>query len=160
MGWNIRSYRAADRDDVLRITVESFTEVAIERNIERRFGPIRGRDWKWRKARQVDRELTADPAGAFIAESDGRVAAYVTTWSDIEAGVGFIPNLAVDGAYRNQGIGRALIDRALTHFRSLGLTHARIETLDQNPVGPTLYPACGFTEVARQIHYCRALNER
>ena len=29
---------------------------------------------------------------------------------------------------------------------------AKIETLDQNDVGKRLYPACGFVEVARQIH--------
>jgi hypothetical protein len=27
----------------------------------------------------------------------------------------------------------------------------------QNPVGNHLYPACGFVEVARQVHFARRL---
>ncbi len=59
---------------------------------------------------------------------------------------------------RGQGLGRQLITHALDYFRSLGLTHAKIETLDQNAIGQHLYPACGFVEVARQIHYVIALD--
>ncbi len=154
MKTTLRPYRAADRADVLRITVESFTEVAIERNIETRFGLIRGHDWRWRKSRQVERELDEDDHENFVAEAEGRVVGYITTRSDVAAGVGFIPNLAVAAEVRGQGIGRALIERALEHFRAKGLSHARIETLDQNPIGQALYPQCGFIEVARQIHYC------
>ena len=34
---------------------------------------------------------------------------------------------------------------------------AKIETLDQNPIGQKLYPSLGFREVARQIHYAMRL---
>jgi hypothetical protein len=36
---------------------------------------------------------------------------------------------------------------------------AKIETLEQNPVGQALYPDLGFQEVARQIHYAMRLAE-
>jgi ribosomal protein S18 acetylase RimI-like enzyme len=42
----------------------------------------------------------------------------------------------------------------------LGLSHARIETLDQNEIGQTLYPSMGFEEVARQVHYCLDLSDQ
>ena len=58
-----------------------------------------------------------------------------------------------------RGIGRRLIEHALQHFRGAGLTHARIETLEQNPVGQKLYPSLGFREIARQIHYGMRLDE-
>jgi ribosomal protein S18 acetylase RimI-like enzyme len=32
-----------------------------------------------------------------------------------------------------------------------------IETMGSNPVGQSLYPSCGFKEVARQIHYAQRL---
>ena len=35
---------------------------------------------------------------------------------------------------------------------------AKIETLEQTPVGTTFYPKMGFTEIARQIHYVQPLN--
>jgi hypothetical protein len=37
------------------------------------------------------------------------------------------------------------------------MTVAKIETLEQNPIGRRLYPALGFREVARQIHYAMPL---
>jgi ribosomal protein S18 acetylase RimI-like enzyme len=151
--YQIRPFRPADREAILRLTVDSFGGVAIEKNAENLFGLINGKDWKWRKARQVDCELERDPGGAFVAEDQGKVVGYVTTYSDRESGVGYIPNLAVDSEQRGSGIGRALIERALEHFRQQGLANARIETLQQNPIGQHLYPSCGFREVARQIYY-------
>ena len=156
--YSIRSFRPADRDEILRITIDSFVNVSIERNVEDSFGPIDGKDWKWRKARQVSAELDRDPDGAFVAECDERIVGYITTLRDHEAGIGLIPNLAVDASRRGGGIGRALIERALRHFRESGLAHARIETLQQNPVGQHLYPSCGFREVARQIYFAIDLH--
>src|SRR5207248_1339657 len=127
-------------------------------NIDKHFGPIHGHDWRWRKARHIDADVAANPDGVFVAEAEGEVVGYVTTRVDREAGLGQIPNLAVSATARNRGLGRQLIVYALNYFRSLGLSHARIETLDQNPVGQYLYPACGFTEVARQIHYVMDLD--
>ena len=39
------------------------------------------------------------------------------------------------------------------------MTVAKIETLEQNVIGRHLYPAIGFVEVARQIHYAMPLTE-
>jgi ribosomal protein S18 acetylase RimI-like enzyme len=153
----LRSYQPADLDALCRLTVDSFQGVSIDQNIESQFGPIHGRDWRWRKARQIEAETNANPSGTFVAEEAGKILGYITTEIDLEAGIGRIPNLAVAAEARNRGLGRLLIERVLDYFRSLGLTHAKIETLDQNPVGQHLYPACGFQEVARQVHYLRQL---
>lgn len=155
----IRCYRPDDRPRIVALTVEAFEGVSIDRNIERQFGLIAGKDWKWRKAKQVERELDENPDGCFVAEAHGQIVGYITTLIDSDAGIGFIPNLAVDSSHRGAGIGRSLIEHALRYFKRLGLTHARIETLEQNPVGQHLYPRCGFVEVARQIHYCRSLDD-
>jgi len=40
------------------------------------------------------------------------------------------------------------------------MTVARIETLEQNPIGRQLYPSLGFLEVARQIHFAIPLFPR
>jgi ribosomal protein S18 acetylase RimI-like enzyme len=45
----------------------------------------------------------------------------------------------------------------LDYFRAEGLEYAVIETMAQNAVGQHLYPACGFGEVARQVHFARRL---
>lgn len=157
METRIRKYRPKDLDAIKQITVEAFEGVSIDRNIEDRFGEINGHNWRWRKARHIDDDVAAHADGTFVAEREQKIVGYITTRVDHEAGVGLIPNLAVDESCRGQGLGRRLIQFALDYFRDEGLTHARIETLDQNSIGQTLYPDCGFQEVARQIHYCMAL---
>jgi len=92
-----------------------------------------------------------------VAEEDGQIVGYVTTWQDRAGGIGHIPNLAVAALHRNQGLGRTLLEHALNHFRAAGLTHAKIETLAQNAIGNHLYPSLGFVEVARQIHFVAKL---
>lgn len=153
----IRPYRPADLDALLRLTVESFAGVTLEQNVEEALGTLNGHDWRWRKARHLDEDVAANPAGVFVAECEGRVVGYVSTRTDREAGKGRIPNLAVAEEARNHGLGRRLIEHALDYFRSEGLAYAVIETMAQNPVGNHLYPACGFVEVARQVHFARRL---
>jgi ribosomal protein S18 acetylase RimI-like enzyme len=153
----IRTYRDDDLPVLRDMTVEAFNGVSIDHNIERHFGPIAGHDWRWRKARHVDDDVARQPDGVFVAEDHDQVVGYISTRADREAGLGLIMNIAVSPTYRGQGLGRVLIQHALDWFRSLGLSHAKIETLDQNPIGQHLYPSCGFQEVARQIHYVRTL---
>lgn len=153
----IRPYRPADLADLQRLTVASFGGVTLEQNVEDALGVLNGRDWRWRKARHIDEDAAANPNGIFVAEAGGAVVGYVTTRVDREAGRGRIPNLAVDAAARNHGLGRRLIEHALDYFRAEGLEYAVIETMAQNAVGDHLYRACGFVEVARQIHFARRL---
>lgn len=153
----IRPYEPNDLPILRALTVDAFEGVSIDHNMERRFGLIAGRDWRFRKALHIDHDVAANPRGVFVAEDGGEVVGYITTRVDHETGIGLIPNLAVAASYRGQGLGRTLIEHALDYFRAAGLTHAKIETLDQNPVGRHLYPACGFREVARQIHFVREL---
>lgn len=161
----IRPGRAEDIPLLREMTGAAFGGVSIDYGIEAIFGPIHGRDWRWRKMRHVDDDFGRDPSGLFVAESAGdgseeaaEVLGYVSTWPDHEAGIGHIPNLVVREDHRGRGIGRWLLLHALDHFRSLGLTHAKIETLVQNEVGRGLYESLGFREVARQIHFAMDLN--
>jgi len=153
MDYSIREYACDDLPKLRAITMEAFDGVSIDRNIEDRFGKIADRNWQWRKARHIDADAERDPNGIFVAEIDGEIVGYITTWIDQEGSTGLIPNLAVHSSVRGKGLGRALIQHALDYFRTLNLEFARIETLVQNSIGQSLYPTFGFEEVARQIHY-------
>jgi ribosomal protein S18 acetylase RimI-like enzyme len=154
---SIRAYRSEDLERIKRLTVEAFGGVTLEQNVEDALGPLHGHDWRWRKARHIDEDVAANSAGIFVAEGDGRFAGYITTRIDGEAGKGRIPNLAVAPDFRNQGVGKQLIEHALEYFRKQGLVYAMIETMAQNAVGNHVYRECGFLEVARQIHFARKL---
>jgi ribosomal protein S18 acetylase RimI-like enzyme len=137
--------------------VAGFDGVSIDRNIEGRFGPVGGRNWSERKAREVAFDCQMQPDGVFVAEAGGDVVGYVTTRLDEFARIGRIPNLAVAEEHRGRGIASALIRHALDWMQGRGMTMAKIETLEQNQRGQSLYPKLGFTEVARQIHYVMPL---
>jgi ribosomal protein S18 acetylase RimI-like enzyme len=162
MAINIRPFREPDRPVVRDLTIASFEGVSIDHNIDLRLGPIAGRDWRWRKARDVDRDIDLLGAELAVAEDDqsGAVVGYVTMQCDVESQIGWIHNLVVAGAARGQGLGRRLIAHALSYFRAAGMTVAKIETLDQNAIGRRLYPSLGFIEVAQQIHYAMPLLDR
>ncbi len=156
---SIRPFASSDLPAMLAITAEAFEPVSIDRNIETHIGgPIHGRDWQSRKLRQIEFDVEREPAGVFVAEDPGQVVGYITTFHDVEAGVGFIPNLAVAASHRGQGLGRRLIEHAIEHFRALGAQYVRIETLEQNEIGQSLYPSLGFEEICRQIHYGMRLD--
>jgi len=154
---SLRLYRPDDLQGIKGLTVESFGGVTIEENLEAALGTLSGHDWRWRKARHIDEDVAANPTGIFVAESQGRMVGYITTRLDRDAGKGRIPNLAVAEEFRGRGLGRQLIEHALDYFRAQGLAYAVIETMAQNPVGQHLYPACGFVEIARQVHFARKL---
>src|SRR6266568_5493922 len=154
---SLRLYRPDDLEAIKRLTIESFAGVTIEENLEAALGILNGRDWRWRKARHLDEDAAPNAPGIFVAEADNQVVGYITTRIDRAAGKGRIPNLAVAAEFRGLGLGRQLIERALEYFRAEGLVYAVIETMAQNAVGQHVYPACGFLEIARQVHFARKL---
>jgi len=154
----IRQYKKEDLDRLKEITAICFDGVSIDRNIEEQFGPIGDRDWRWRKLRHIDDDVQGERAlGVFVWEEKDLVGGYISTRIDYQSKIGTIPNLAVDPALQGGGIGRQLIEHALSYMRSEGMECAKIETLAQNPIGSHLYPDVGFEEVAHQIHYAMRL---
>lgn len=155
--FTIRKYQEGDLDAIKEITIICFDGVSMDQNIEKRFGRVGEQDWQFRKARHIDADVAANADGIFVAEVEGVVAGYVSTRVDSVTQIGGIPNLGVLPAYRKQGIGRVLLETAITYLREQGMTYARIETLEQNPIGQHLYPSLGFQEFARQIHFIKPL---
>jgi len=157
---SIRGYRPADLPRLQEITADTFGPVSIDRNMEQRLGAFGQGDWRTRKTAAIAEDCRVQPEGVFVAEdAGGNVVGYITTRLNPVSRIGWIPNLAVDPAYQGKGIGRALVEFAVEFFRQSGMEVAKIETLDQNPVGQKLYPSVGFVEVARQIHYAMRLDQ-
>ena len=156
----IRTYRPNDLNTLKDIIIICFEGVSIDHNIEKRFGQFAETDWKERKAKHMDADITANADGIFVYEDDGTVIGYITTRIDHESKIGGIPNLAVLPGHQGKGVGRALMKAAFDYFEEQGMSVAKIETLDQNAIGQNFYPRSGFTEIARQIHYVMPLKDR
>src|SRR5690242_19573422 len=95
----IRGYRPSDQEALRRLTVASFAGVTLEQNVEETLGVLNGHDWRWGKARHIEEDVAAIPAGVFVAESGGRVIGYVMALVDRATGKGRIPNLAVESTF-------------------------------------------------------------
>ena len=157
MSVEIRPYQPDDLAELKRITVKAFEGLALDQRIEEQIGVVHKRDWRWRKARDVEDDVQANPTGVFVALQGSEIVGYISTRIDHEAGKGRIPNLAVVADARGSGLGRQLIEHALTYFRQERMAFAVIETMAYNEVGNHLYPSCGFVEVGRQVHFARKL---
>lgn len=159
--YRIRPYQEGDLPRLQAITAETFGAVSIDNNMEQAFGAFGQGDWRSRKVAAIAEDCRLQPDGVFVVEATaGTVVGYVTTRLLRESRIGWIPNLAVDPAHQGGGLGRALIEHALAFFRDNGMEVAKIETLEQNPVGQALYPRLGFQEVARQVHYAQRLTPK
>lgn len=156
----IRPYRETDRPTLHALTVDAFEGVSIDRNIDRLLGPVAGRDWRLRKTRHLDEDIDATDSEVAVAEEagGGRTVGYVTLLYDRATRIGWIHHMAVVADLRGHGLGRRLLEHALGRLRAERMTIARIETLEQNPVGRHLFPTLGFREVARQIYYAMRLD--
>ena len=150
----IRTFTESDGEVLKEITIACFDRgCSIDYRIEDLFGLIDRKDWEWRKRRDIDGEIAANPAGIFVAEVEGCPIGYVTTHVDRATMMGSIPNLAVLPEHRRKGIARGLINHAVAYLKGEGMRYVRIQTLETNESGRHVYPACGFREIARQIHY-------
>jgi len=155
---SIRTYRPEDLEQLKKITAVCFAGTSIDQNIEAQFGRIGGLDWRWRKLRHIDADVAGDHAkGVFVCEVDGQVVGFISARVDPESRIGWIPNLAVLPEHQGAGLGKQLMQTALDYLRAQGMECAKIESLEQNPIGPHFYPRLGFREVARQVHFVMRL---
>src|SRR3954454_18248928 len=113
----IRPFRPDDLPRLQDITAETFGPVSIDKNMERLLGPFGHGGWQSRKVEAVAEDCRLQPDGVFVAEDPSageRVVGYVTTRLNPTSLVGWIPNLAVDPAHQGRGLGRLLLQTALT----------------------------------------------
>jgi ADP-ribose pyrophosphatase YjhB (NUDIX family)/GNAT superfamily N-acetyltransferase len=81
-----------------------------------------------------------------VAEADGGVVgllvlSFVPALSGLRA---LVDDLAVDPAYRRQGIGAALVETAVQRADRRGATHLLVDTSRGDPSARDFYQACGF----------------
>src|SRR5271165_6669582 len=98
----IRPYQPADRGAVVALTLAAFQGVSIDHNLDTLMGPIAGRDWRWRKSRDIEEDIDTPGSELAVAEDagNGTPVGYVTMAIDPESRIGWIHNLAVDASLR------------------------------------------------------------
>lgn len=86
----------------------------------------------------------------FVAEREGRLVAYCIGTIEPEIPIywqrscGWIHDIFVDPAYRNEGIARQLITLSVEKFKQLGIQQVRLNTAALNDTARELFKSCGF----------------
>lgn len=88
-----------------------------------------------------------------VALSGESVVGYAVSWCVIDEAE--LANLAVVPAMRGQGIGAALLDRALSDARAAGCVVMHLEVREANAAARALYESRGFGMVGRRKRYYR-----
>jgi ribosomal protein S18 acetylase RimI-like enzyme len=96
------------------------------------------------------------PRTIFLQAPNGDLAAYALTFSFGTRGD--VRQIAVDPAYRNQGVGRRLFDEIASRYRAAGVTEWRLEVRKDNAPAIALYRSVGM-EVLRELETLRLSRE-
>lgn len=97
-------------------------------------------------------ERCLDAPAFLVAERAGEIVGYVIGDVTPNHGrdIGHVKDLAVAPDARRQGLGRALLARALSRFAAAGATIAKLEVRATNAAALSLYRDVGF-EVLRRL---------
>lgn len=83
-----------------------------------------------------------------VAEIDGRVVAFesIVFYKTLfhRGGTALINELIIDQAYRGQGIGSALVSRAVEEAKGRGMDEIEVGTEISNHGAAAFYKSCGF----------------
>lgn len=93
---------------------------------------------------ELDRAL--DAKALFVAEEDGELVGFVSSWPD--GPVGRIGDLYVAAKARRGGTGKALVETVVETLRARGATHL---LLNANLAALTFYERLGFREESRNL---------
>lgn len=112
----LRPMRVDDVPEAERLSAESFHAVDLARHVPgtpvpARRSPDRGAVWAQRTAHLV----STDPGGCWVAEVDGTLVGFATSY--VRELTWFLATFAVRPGLQGQGVGRRLLDTAMTHGR-------------------------------------------
>lgn len=93
------------------------------------------------------------PSHVRVAEVAGRVAGYATIDARADERLARIGLIAIDESFRGRGLGRALVESALTCAASWKLDRVEVVTQGRNVAAQRLYQRCGFLTRGVQLQY-------
>jgi [ribosomal protein S18]-alanine N-acetyltransferase len=103
-------------------------------------------------------EILENPsARCWVAEVEGKIAAMLVLWFVVDEV--HIATIATHPDYRQQGIGKLVLLRALREAHAEGARRAFLEVRASNTVAQTMYLKYGFIVTGRRPRYYKNNNE-
>lgn len=101
--------------------------------------------------------LRRNPDTCFVAEDGGEIVGVILSGHDGRRG--FIHHTAVKVSARGQGIGGALVDRALAALKAEGITKVAMVVFQRNEIGNRFWEGRGFEARGDLVYRNKSLVE-
>lgn len=90
----------------------------------------------------IDKYLRRNPTSNFVAEDDGKIIGVIMSGHDGRRG--YIYHTAVLPNYRNQGIAKKLVDKAMSALDKEGINKVGLVAFERNESGNVFWENIGF----------------
>ena len=101
--------------------------------------------------------LKRNPDTCFVADVENVIVGAILVGNDGRRG--YIYHTAVNPQYRNQGIGKNLVDTSVTALQKIGINKAALVAFDRNEAGNDFWDKMGFTVRNDLVYRNKALSE-
>lgn len=106
----------------------------------------------------IETFLRRNPETCFVASHDEKVIGVILCGHDGRRG--YIYHTVVDRQYRNQGIGSALIDAAISALQAEGITRVCLNVMESNESGKRFWTRRGWEKKDFLGFYSRSITDR
>lgn len=106
----------------------------------------------------IAKYLARNPDTCFVAESDDIIIGVILCGHDGRRG--YIYHTCVSEAYRNQGIGTALVDNATKALIEQGINKVALVAFQDNTLGNSFWDLQGFEDRDDLVYRNKSLNIR
>lgn len=105
----------------------------------------------------VDRFLKRNPVTSVVAEEDGRIVGSILCGHDGRRGC--LYHVCVDVDFRREGIGKAMVVRAMETLKAEEISKVSLIAFAENDIGNAFWNTIGWTERLDLNYYDFVLNE-
>ena len=105
----------------------------------------------------VARFLKRNPTTSVVAEEDGKIVGSILCGHDGRRGCFY--HVCVDEAYRMQGIGKAMVVKAMEALKEEKINKVSLIAFTQNDIGNAFWKEIGWTKREDLNYYDFTLNE-
>ena len=106
----------------------------------------------------VERFLRRNPTTSVVAEADGRIVGSILCGHDGRRGC--LYHVCVHADYRRQGIGKAMVVRAMEKLKEEQISKVSLIAFTQNDIGNAFWNTIGWTKRLDLNYYDFVLNEK
>ena len=98
----------------------------------------------------IEKYLKRNPSTCFVEESGNNINGVILSGHDGRRG--FIHHTAVAADFRHQGIGRELVNHAMTALKNEGITKVALVAFSKNKTGNAFWEKLGF-KIREDLYY-------